>query len=75
MKANLAQFYPTPEDILIYNPTILRLNIVSDKQVFNSLIANGNVSFIHDEIYTQLQELIKSQNPSGSRGMSMRALF
>jgi molybdopterin/thiamine biosynthesis adenylyltransferase/nitroreductase len=64
MKANLAQFYPTPEDILIYNPTILRLNIVSDKQVFNSLIANGNVSFIHDEIYTQLQELIKSQNPS-----------
>lgn len=64
MITSLAQFYSNPEDILIYHPQILRLNILSDKQVFNSLIANGNISFIHDEIYTQLQELIKSQNPS-----------
>src|SRR5271165_6306101 len=64
MTAHTTPLYPGSGDNLVHNPVILRLNIFSDKQVFNSLIAEGNVSFIHDEIYSQLQELIKGQNPS-----------
>ncbi len=41
-----------------------RLNIASDKQALDKLLAEKKVSFIHNEIYGQLQELIKSQNPS-----------
>ena len=47
-----------------YTPLILRLNIHSDKEKFNGLIQGGKVSFVYDEMYGQLQELVKSQNPS-----------
>jgi len=58
------QFRPNTADNLIYSPILLRLSKLSDKEAFNSLITNGNISFIHDEIYGQLQELIKGWNPS-----------
>ncbi len=48
---------------LIYTPTILRLNNSSDKKIYDDLIYKGNIK-IHNEIYGQLQELIKCQNPS-----------
>ena len=48
----------------IYLPQILRLNNTGDKQAFLDLNNNNSVSFVHDEIYGQLQELVKSQHPS-----------
>ncbi len=48
----------------IYLPTIFRLNNYNDKQTFTSLIEGGKVSFVYDEIYGQLQELVKINNPS-----------
>ena len=48
---------------LIYLPVILKLNNPSDKKTYNDLIAKKSIR-IHDEIYSQLQELIKCQNPS-----------
>ena len=47
-----------------YIPLVLRLNNASDKQHYNNLIESGKVAFVFDEIYGQLQELIKSKNPS-----------
>ncbi|MEO5999620.1 MAG: Rv1355c family protein [Chitinophagaceae bacterium] len=63
IKSN-TQMYITPEDKLIYKPTFFRLNIPEEKAAFNALKTDGNISFIHDEIYSQLRELIKSLNPS-----------
>jgi molybdopterin/thiamine biosynthesis adenylyltransferase len=54
----------TPEDKLIYTPEFFRLNIPADKKAFNDLRLANKLLFEHDEIYGQLQELIKSQNPS-----------
>jgi ThiF family len=48
----------------IYTPVILRLSEPADKQIFKDLTENNKVSFVHDEIYGQLQELVKSENPS-----------
>lgn len=48
----------------VYKPVILRMDDPSDKITFNGLIEDSKVKFVCDEIYGQLQELIKSQNPS-----------
>lgn len=48
----------------IYKPLILRLNNPSDKQTLESLISDGKVLYLHNEIYSQLEELIKSQHPA-----------
>jgi hypothetical protein len=48
----------------VYKPVILRMGDPSDKITFNGLIEDSKVKFVCDEIYGQLQELIKSQNPS-----------
>jgi molybdopterin/thiamine biosynthesis adenylyltransferase len=53
-----------PEDNLVYTPEFFRLNIPSDKKAFDDLHSENKVLFKHNEIYSQLQELIKSQNPS-----------
>src|SRR5258708_1043474 len=53
-----------PENKLIYTPEFFRLNNPEDKKAFNDLHSENKILFVHDEIYTQLQELIKSQNPS-----------
>lgn len=48
----------------VYLPQILRLNEPSDKQFFKTLIDGGKVTYLHDEICSQLRELIKGKNPS-----------
>jgi hypothetical protein len=47
-----------------YTPLLLRLDNPLDKKTFDALIADGKVSFIYDEMYGQLQELVKSQHPA-----------
>lgn len=48
----------------VYIPAFLRLSKAADNKMFKALIDGGKVSFVHDEIYGQLRELIKSENPS-----------
>ena len=48
----------------IYKPTLLRLDNPQDKETFNALFTGNKVSFVFDEMYAQLQELIKCKNPS-----------
>lgn len=48
----------------IYSPFLLRLNDTADKALFESLLEEGKVSFTSNEIYGQLQELIKGKYPS-----------
>jgi molybdopterin/thiamine biosynthesis adenylyltransferase len=64
MIQDITHLLSAPEDKLTYEPQILRLNVPRDETLFNSLIAEGKVAYVHDEITGQLQELIKSQNPS-----------
>jgi len=48
----------------VYKPVILRLDHPADRLTFNSLFDDAKITSVCDEIYGQLQELIKSQNPS-----------
>ncbi len=48
---------------LVYKPVFLRISDPSEKLALDQLIEN-QVSFFHDEIYGQLQELVKMKNPS-----------
>lgn len=48
----------------IYQPEILRIYNEADRIIFDKLIEGNKVSFIHDEIYDQLKELVKCLNPS-----------
>ena len=48
----------------IYLPTILRLEHSQDKASFDALFRDHKVSFVFDELYPQLQELVKCKNPS-----------
>lgn len=48
---------------LVYKPVFLRITDHAEKTALDELIEN-NVSFFHDEIYSQLQELIKMKNPA-----------
>lgn len=47
-----------------FSPQLLRIYRPADKEVFERIIEQKEALFIHDEIYSQLQELIKSENPS-----------
>jgi len=53
-----------PEDKLTYKPLFFRITNPTEKKALNNLLSNGEVLFVHDEMYGQLQELIKSQNPT-----------
>ncbi|MDB5152058.1 MAG: Rv1355c family protein [Mucilaginibacter sp.] len=64
MSKDAHQLTVNPENKLIYTPEFFRLNIPADKTALNDLKSENKALFIHDEIYSQLQELIKSQNPS-----------
>ncbi|GAB2971359.1 Rv1355c family protein [Mucilaginibacter puniceus] len=64
MLKNSSHLYSSPQDKLSYVPTFYRLNTDTNKQTFNAFLAEGKVAVIHDEMKGQLQELIKSQNPS-----------
>jgi tRNA A37 threonylcarbamoyladenosine dehydratase len=48
----------------VYKPTILRLENSQDKTTFNGLFKDHKITFVCDEMYAQLQELIKCKNPS-----------
>lgn len=48
----------------ILSPQFLRIYRETDKKVFDKLIEEKEAWFIHDEIYGQLQELVKSEHPS-----------
>lgn len=48
---------------LVYKPVFLRISDQSEKLALDELIEN-NVSFFHDEIYGQLQELVKMKRPA-----------
>ncbi|EOR92879.1 putative MOLYBDOPTERIN BIOSYNTHESIS PROTEIN MOEY [Arcticibacter svalbardensis MN12-7] len=47
-----------------YTPTLLRITNPADKKTFDALIDDKKIMFFHDEIYGQLQELIKSEHPA-----------
>lgn len=47
-----------------YAPLILRLSNKADGKTFDALVQEGKVSFVYDEMYNQLQELVKSKVPS-----------
>ncbi len=64
MLKNQAHLYSSTSDKLTYTPQFFRLNAPEGKQTFNQFLTEGKVSVIYDEIRSQLQELIKSQNPS-----------
>jgi hypothetical protein len=57
----LADFKNTKD---IYQPIKFRLHNPADKVAFNELFEDSKIKFVCDEIYGQLQELIKSHNPS-----------
>lgn len=48
----------------IYSPLIFRLTSSEDKKALDALIAEDKVSCVHDNLYNQLKELVKSCNPS-----------
>lgn len=48
---------------LVFKPVFLRITDPSEKLALDQLIEN-NVSFFHDEIYGQLQELVKMKSPA-----------
>lgn len=49
---------------LVYSPRILRINEDVDNLAFDTLLKTQKVDFVYDEIYGQLQELIKGFHPS-----------
>ena len=49
---------------LVYRPVLLRLSDTSDKQTYDSLVAEKAVKVAPDTIYAQLKELIRSRNAS-----------
>ncbi|MDR3693630.1 Rv1355c family protein [Mucilaginibacter sp.] len=50
----------------VHKPIILRLDNPRDKQTFKDLLEDSKIKFVCDEIYGQLEELIKVQNPSAN---------
>jgi molybdopterin/thiamine biosynthesis adenylyltransferase len=64
MLKDITHLHVNPEDKLIYTPLFFRVNNDRDKEALNELLFKGNVLYVHDGIYEQLQELIKCQNPS-----------
>lgn len=48
----------------IYKPVFFRIADTSDQNALDQLLASDEVTFVHDEIYGQLHELIKIKSPS-----------
>lgn len=47
-----------------FQPSFFRLSNAADRQSFNELCASPKVIFIHDELESQLKELMKCNHPS-----------
>jgi hypothetical protein len=56
--------YDSKQSEILYQPVFFNLQNPQEKQNLKKLIDEQKVAFIHDEIYTQLEELIKCKNPS-----------
>jgi RNA-binding protein YlmH len=56
--------YNSKQSEILYQPVFFNLQNPREKQNLKKLIDEQKVAFIHDEIYTQLEELIKCKNPS-----------
>ena len=63
MIEKLKELFIDTEEKVVYKPRILRLNNKSDRHLLESLISGGQTK-VFDEIYGQLQELVKGQNPA-----------
>jgi molybdopterin/thiamine biosynthesis adenylyltransferase len=48
----------------LYKPLVFNLTNPQDKAALEGLFKNNKVSFVDDELYGQLQELVKSRRPS-----------
>ena len=48
----------------IYHPVIFRTDKPDDLHSLEELSQSGEIVFVHDELYSQLHELIKMKNPS-----------
>ncbi len=65
MKARINALVDASKQLqLIYHPVFFRTANPSAQNALDSLIASGDVTFVHDEIYGQLHELIKMKSPS-----------
>lgn len=61
LKSYLTGDVDAPE---LYKPILFRFAEIRDKQALEELFKNGQIAFVQNQIYGQLQELIKSKNPS-----------
>lgn len=62
---NFKSTYPSNDiHVNTYKPTLLRITKLKDKRYLEDLFASNKISIIKNEIYNQLQELIKCINPS-----------
>jgi molybdopterin/thiamine biosynthesis adenylyltransferase len=65
MDNNISDFLASfKETKIVHEPIILRLDNQADKATFQKLFEDSKITFVCDEIYGQLQELIKCYNPS-----------
>lgn len=48
----------------LYQPDIFDIQNPSDKEKLEKLIKEGKVTFVDDEIYSQLEDLVKCRNPA-----------
>ena len=51
-------------DNMVYMPEIFRLTNIADAEKVKKLQEDNKILFMHDEIYTQLKELVKCHHPS-----------
>ena len=56
--------YPSNNIQSAYTPIFFRLSNEADKSVLNELFKENKISIVRNEIYGQLQELVKCLNPS-----------
>ncbi|TAH00247.1 MAG: hypothetical protein EAZ15_09515 [Sphingobacteriales bacterium] len=56
--------YHSKQSEILYQPVFFDIQDPIEKQNLKKLIEEKKVAFIHDEIYNQLEELIKCKNPS-----------
>lgn len=63
MLKNNAHLYSGIQDKLIYTPLFFRRNTEAENKMFDAFLAENKIAVVYDEMKSQLQELIKIQNP------------
>jgi nitroreductase len=48
----------------VYRPEILRMNNAADQTRLDALLEGGHVQHVHDELHSQLRELLRALNPT-----------